>query len=72
MRFPCIVYSLETGGEETVSNSFKFIRTCFKFMVHSLAEGGRWCPGLAIDVRLLDRAPLTLELLLFTLQLVSF
>lgn len=55
MRFPCIVYSLETGGEGTVSNSFKFIRTCFKFMVHSLAEGGRWCPGLAIDVRLLDR-----------------
>ena len=55
MRFPCIVYSLETGGEGTLSNSFKFIRTCFKFMVHSLAEGCRWCPGLAIDVRLLDR-----------------
>ena len=55
MRFPCIVYSLETGGEGTLSNSFKFIRTCFKFMVHSLAEGGRWCPGLAVDVRLFDR-----------------
>ena len=54
MRFPCIVYSLETGGEGTLSNSFKFICTCFKFMVHSLGEGGRWCPGLYIDVRLLD------------------
>ena len=50
MPFPCIVYSLETGGEGTLSNSFKFIRTCFKLMIHSLAEGGRWCPGLDMDV----------------------
>jgi len=65
MRFPCIVYSLETGGEVTLSNSFKFIRTCLKFMVHSLAEGGRWCPGLAIDVRLLDTGS-------FNIGIVSF
>lgn len=50
----CLLFG-DRRGRNTIRQFQVHSYTCFKFMVHSLAEGGRWCPGLAIDVRLLDR-----------------
>ena len=53
----------QAGKEHYPTVSSSFVR--FKFMVHSLAEGGRWCPGLAIDVRLLDRGSFNIGIAFF-------